>query len=100
MLPCISTAVVAPIVAPPAMNTFSQDNEISAPAEIARLFIKATVGTFESNIASLICVAASTRPPKVLTSNIIAFALFSSASAIERSMNGGNPKSIVPSIGM
>ena len=52
--PDISTAVAAPIKPPPVINIFSQDNEISAPAEIARLFINATVGTSAPKIASFI----------------------------------------------
>ena len=43
-------------------------SEMSEPAEIARLSMKAIViGTFAFKIASRIFVAASTRPPKVLT---------------------------------
>ena len=94
--PCISTAVAAPMVPPPVIYIFSQDKEINAPAEIARLLIKATVNTSEASIASLICVAASTLPPKVSISKMIAAALSSSAALIVLSINGGKPRSIVP----
>ena len=72
---------------------------MSAPAEIARRFIKAMVGTFEPRIASLIWVAASTRPPKVLISKITALALLASASSRALSMKGGSPRSITPLMG-
>ena len=95
----MSTAVAAPNKPPSVIYIFSQDREISAPAEIALLFIKAIVGTLEPKIASLICVAASTLPPKVFISKIIALALSFSATEITRFMKGGKPKSIVPLIG-
>jgi hypothetical protein len=72
---------------------------MSAPAEIALLLIKAIVGTLELKIASLICVAASTLPPNVFISKIIAIAFSDSALDITRFIKGGKPKSIVPSIG-
>ena len=80
--PCISTAVAAPIVPPLVIYILSHDIDINAPAEIARRFINATVSIGESNIASFICVAASTRPPKVSISNITATAP-SAAAAFE-----------------
>jgi hypothetical protein len=52
------------------------------------------------DIASFICVAASTLPPNVLTVKIIETALFVSASLIDLSIYGGRPRSIVPSIGI
>ena len=83
-LPDISTAVAAPMEAPPVIYIFSQDKEISAPADMALRLINATVSRSESKMASLIWVAASTRPPKVSISKMTARALFFSASASSR----------------
>jgi len=82
-------------VAPLVIIIFSQDKDIKAPAEIALLLIKAIVGIFVSKMASLICVAASKRPPKVSISKIIAEALSLSANLILLEIKGGRPKSIV-----
>ena len=47
-------------------------------------------------MASLICVAASTRPPNVLISKIIADAPFASASLIDLSIYGVVPNQLSP----
>ena len=88
--------MAAPIDAPGVIKIESQLREMSAPADIARLLIKAIVGILLSKIISLIWVAASTRPPKVSISKMIAFALFSSASSTTRWIKCGRPISIVP----
>ena len=58
------------------------------------------VGISVSDIESLICVAASTRPPKVSISKIINSLLLDSAISIARLTKLGIPKSIVFCIGM
>ncbi len=58
------------------------------------------VGISVSDIESLICVAASTRPPKVSISKIINSLLLDSAISIARLTKLGIPKSIVSCIGM
>ena len=61
---------------------------MSAPAEIARLFINATVTTLLSKIISLIFVAASILPPKVSISKIIEQSISLQGQTIEnRSIN-------------
>ena len=79
-----ATAVAAPMEAPGVIKIESQLREIKAPAEMARLLIKAMVVTLLSKMMSLICVAASTLPPKVSISNMMALALFVSASFTTR----------------
>ena len=63
------------------MYIFSHDSDISAPADFVQnlLLIKAIVVILELRIASFICVAASTLPPKVFISKIIASAFSDSA---------------------
>ena len=63
-----------------------------APAEIARLFTKATVRIREFNKASRISTAASTRPPKVLISRITAAAPASLASVKDALHERREPK--------
>ena len=70
--------------APGVIKIESQLREIKAPAEMARLLIKAIVVTLLSKIMSLIWVAASTLPPKVSISNMMAWALCSAASSTTR----------------
>ena len=82
------------------MKTFSQDKDINAPADIARRLMNATVMISVPKIASLICVAASTLPPNVLISNIIALAFLDFASSSILFIKGGKPRSIVPCIGI
>lgn len=65
---------------------------MSAPAEIPRL-IKAIVLSSVSRIISLISMAASTRPPNVSMSKIIAAASASSASLTARSTKLARPRS-------
>ena len=61
--------------------------------------MKAIVVMSVAEIASLICVAASTLPPNVSISKIISSAPFFSAALIARLTKAGIPKSIVSCIG-
>src|SRR5688572_6003818 len=74
-------------------------SEISAPAEMARRFTYATVGTLALSSASRICTAASTRPPKVLISSTTAAAPAADASSRTRCTKGASPRSMIPSTG-
>jgi len=76
--------VAAPIELPGTIIILSHEIAIRAPAEMARLLINAIVRRSVPIIASLICVAASTLPPKVLILKIIASAFASSASETTR----------------
>ena len=92
----ICIGVAAPMLAPGLMTICVAANEMSAPAEMARLLMNAMVGTFVFKSASRICIAESTRPPSVLISKIIASACAFSRST--RSIYGAKPRSIIPEI--
>jgi hypothetical protein len=72
------------MVAPGAITMVLQASAMSAPAEIARWLMKATVRTGELTRVSRIATAASTRPPNVLISSTTAAAPAASASRSAR----------------
>ena len=90
--------VAAPIVPPSVMMMLSQARLINAPALIARGWMNATVRGSASSNASRIWIAASTRPPSVLTSITIATA--SGLVSMARRTNAARPSSTVRSIAM
>ena len=81
--------VIGDVVPPGVITMCFVASEINAPAEMARLLINAIVSGFAFNRASRMSIAASTRPPSVLTSKMIASASRASSKSAPRSRRSG-----------